>query len=281
MISCSITRRSAFALLSGAAWLPTIAAGDQVVRLSDGRVFSPEIAKIVIRGKLVVAILDKDTPPFVYTSGEQVLGVDIELVQQVATELRVPIEYDRSATTYNAVAQRVAEGYADLGVSKLARTLKRAQSVLFSVPYMHLQHALLVNRLAFAKLSKGQSVSQTVRHFSGSIGVIAGSSWEEFSRRNFGNATTIRFGTWGQAVDAVKGGKVVAIYRDAIEVRSVMRTDPKLALTLQTVTFSDLNSLLCVVVGFNSPSLKSFIDEIISQRTEKLTVDSLLSRRKI
>jgi polar amino acid transport system substrate-binding protein len=265
-------------LLGGWCWVVGVAAQTTLVRVPDGRLLAPDIARIVTRGELIVALLNKDTPPFVHEKNGVLGGVDIELVQQVAQELKVPIRFDRSATTYDAVAQRVATGHADLGVSKLARTFKRAQSVMFSAPYMRLEHALLINRLAYARMAGEQPVSQAVRNFKGTIGVLAGSAWEEFARRNFTRATLVPFKTWGQAVDAVKKGVVVAAYRDAIEVRSVMRSDPTLALNLRTVTFSDLASVLCVVVGLNDTALKSFVDEVVTNRHDKLTVDLLLKQ---
>lgn len=251
-----------------------------LVRVPDGRMLAPDIASIVMRGELVVAILSKDTPPFVYEKDGVLAGVDIDLVQQVGKELKVPVRFDRSAKTYDEVVELVATGQADLGVSKLARTLKRAQSVLFSTPYMRLEHSLLINRLSFANIARGQSVSQAVRNFTGTIGVLAGSAWEEFARRNFVKATVVPFPTWHQAVQAVKDGQIIAAYRDAIEVRTIMQADPSLALTMRTVTFSDLDSMLSVMVGSHNPVLLSFVNEIVANQPEQLTVSKLLKQMK-
>lgn len=274
----SFCRRTLLAFVLGWCFMAAAAEPTALVRVPDGRMVAPDIARIVKKGELVVALLNKDTPPFVYVKEGELRGVDIDLVRKVAEGLNVPIRFDRSATTYDEVAQRVAIGQADLGVSKLARTLKRAQSVMFSNPYMHLEHALLINRLAFAKISGEQPVSQAVRNFTGTIAVLAGSSWEEFVRRNFVRATPVRFATWPQIVEAVKTGAVVAAYRDAIEVRTVMRADPGLALTLRTVTFTDLASVLCVVVGLKDSVLLSFVNEVVANQPEKLTVGKLLKQ---
>lgn len=247
-----------------------------LVRVPDGRLVAPDIARIMRRGELVVALLRTDTRPFVYVKDGELRGVDIDLVRKVAEGLHVPIRFDRSAITYDEVVQRVANGQADLGVSKLARTLKRAQLVMFSIPYMHLEHALLINRVAFAKMAGEQSVSQAVRNFTGTMAVLAGSSWGEFAQRNFVRAKSVRFETWPEAVEAVKAGAVVAAYRDAIEVRTVMRADPELALTLRTVTFTDLNSVLCVMVGSQDGVLQSFVNEVVANQHHKLTANELI-----
>lgn len=251
-----------------------------VVRMPDGSLVAPEIARIIGRGELIVAVMSRDTPPFVYELNGKLMGVDIELVQQVSEELKVPIRFDRSAKTYDEVAELVATGRADLGVSKLARTLKRSKYVMFSDPYMRLEHSLLINRLAFASIARDQSVAQAVRNFNGKISVLAGSAWEEFARRNFVKATIVPYPTWAKAVEAVKKGEVVAAYRDAIEVRTIMQSDPTLALTLRTVSFSDLESILCVMVGPRDFVLQSFVNEIITNRAEKLTVSGLLKIMK-
>lgn len=249
-----------------------------VVRLPDGRMLAPDIARIIQRGVLIVAVLERDTPPFVLEKNGELTGVDIDLVRQVSNELKVPIHFDRSSKTYDEVVQLVALGRADLGVSKLARTLKRAQSVLFSTPYMHLEHSLLINRLAFAHEARDRSVSQAVRNFTGTMGVLGGSAWEEFARHNFVKAHVVPFPTWASAVDAVKRGEVVAAYRDAIEVRMIMRADPSLALMMRTVSFSDLRSALCVMVGLRDISLLSLVNEVVANQTEQLTVSSLLKK---
>lgn len=273
-----ITRRKIVAVIATLGLSDFSNAQSPLVQVPDGRMLAPDVARIVLKGELVVALLNKDTPPFVYEEEGVLRGVDIDLVKRVAKELKVPIRFDRSATTYDEVAQRVATRQADLGVSKLARTLKRAQSVLFSAPYMRLEHALLINRMAFAGFSRDKSLTQAVRGFTGTIGVLAGSSWEEFALRNFGKAKIVPYPTWALTVDAVKKGEVVAAYRDAIEIKTVMRGDPSLALTLRTVTFSDLESVLCIVIGPQDSVLQSFVSEIVVNSPEKLTVEMLLKR---
>jgi hypothetical protein len=71
---------------------------------------------------------------------------------------------------------------------------------------------------------------------------------------------------------------VVAAYRDAIEVRTVMKADPSLALTMRTVSFTDLQSVLCVMVGSRDNMLLSFVNEIVANQTEPPTVSALLQQ---
>jgi ABC-type amino acid transport substrate-binding protein len=251
-----------------------------LVRVSDGRMVAPEFARIIKRGNLVVALMENDSPPFVYKKDGHLEGVDIDLVKQVALELHVSIEYDRTSKTYDDVVRLVANGRADIGVSKLARTLERAQLVQFSAPYMRLEHSLLINRLGFSEMARDQTMPQAVRNFTGKLAVLADSAWEEFARRNFPKAQVVPYPTWIRAVAAVKSGEVVAAYRDAIEVRSVMKSDPSLALVLHTVSFTDIHSVLSVMVGSRDGMLLSFVNEIIANQPEQLTTSKLLKRMR-
>ena len=249
-------------------------------RAPDGRLISSEIAQIIERGELVVVLLNTNNPPFVDEKDGQLIGVDITLMQQVARELNVPIRYDRSAKTYDEIIQIVASGKADMGVSKLARTLKRAQSVLFTIPYVNLDHSFLLNRLEFAKMAREQTVTRATQNFNGTIGVLAGSAWEEFARLNFIKATVVPYPSWSKLVEAVKTGKVVAAYRDAVEVGTIMHKDTSLALTLRTVSFTDLQSQICVVISERNPVLVSFVNAVIANRPEKITTGKLLAQIK-
>jgi ABC-type amino acid transport substrate-binding protein len=252
----------------------------QLVKMADGRLLAPDIARIVQRGELVISLLQMDNPPFFSEINGVLSGTDVDLGQLIAKELGVPVRFNRSAVTYDGVVALVARGEVDLGIGRLARTLKRAQSVHFSSSYMRLGHALLINRVRFAEIAGDKPISQVVRSFSGKISVISNSAWEEFGRRNFPMAKIVAYPTWADAVMAVKKGETVAAYRDELEVLAIVRSDPSLALTLRTVTFSDIESSLSMMVGISDATLLSFVNEVIAQRPEKPTVSSVLKSIK-
>ncbi|MES2352734.1 MAG: ABC transporter substrate-binding protein [Pseudomonadota bacterium] len=252
-----------------------------LVPMADGRQLAPDIARIVNRGELVVSMLAADNPPFfsVNKSGDLV-GTDVDLAKLIGRELGVPVRFDRSPKTFDGVAEQVAVGNADLGISRLARTLKRGQMVHFSNSYMRLGHALLINRIRFAEVAGDRPLPEVIRNFTGTISVIAGSSWEEFGRRNFPKAKLVSYANWMDAVEAIKKGEVTAVYRGELEIMQLLNNDPSLALTLRTVTFNDLESPLSIMVGIRDQTLLSFVNEVIAQRAEKPTVSSMLKSTK-
>jgi polar amino acid transport system substrate-binding protein len=251
-----------------------------MMRLASGALVSTDIGQILQRGELVVAMLATDTPPFFYSDGEKFSGTDVRMAEQIAAELKVPLRIDRSAKSFNEVVEIVARGDADLGASKLSRTLARAQSVRFSDPYLSLNHALIINRLEFAKISRDIPLPTVIRNLTGSIGVIAKSSFAEFAVRNFPKAKIVQYPSWNEVLEAVKRGDIVCAYRDEFEIRRILENDPSLALTLRTITLKDLNDSLGIAIGTHSPNLLAFVNQFLAQRREKLTIDSVLAELK-
>ena len=247
-----------------------------LVKASNGQLAAPDIARILNRGELVVAIIATDSAPFFSEKDGVMVGTDVDVARLIAKELGVPVRFDRSAKTFEAVVEMAADGRADIGMGRLAKTVLRAQKVSFSTTYMKLPHSLMINRLEFSKMSGDRAAPSVIRNFSGTMGVIGRSAWEEFGRRNFPKAKIVPYASWAKVIEAVKKGEVVAAYRDEFEIQKVMRADPGLALTLRTVTFNDIESLLSLMVGIQDTTLLSFVNEVITLRTEKPTVAALL-----
>jgi ABC-type amino acid transport substrate-binding protein len=241
-----------------------------------GRVLPADMARIKARGEIVVAVPNFDSPPFFYGQGDQLAGIDITLAQGIANELGVKLRFNRDAKSFNGVVDRVANGEADLAICKLSRTLERAQAIRYSEPYLKLRHALALNRIAFARLAHGQDLPDVIRHFNGTLAVIAKSSFADFAHRNFPQAEIKEYPNWNAAVAAVKNGEVVATYRDEFEIKRLLKEDNQASLTLRTVTLDDLTDTIGVATNANDPQLLSFVNLYLSQRQEKLDVGKVL-----
>ncbi|WP_426338127.1 substrate-binding periplasmic protein [Pseudoduganella sp. S-14] len=257
---------SAPAISAAATTSAALPPASPLVRTADGRLLAPDIARIVERGELVIAMYQVDSPPFYVQKDGVMSGIDIELAQAIAGELGVTLRFDRSSSSVDAVVEMVGNGQADLGISRLGRTLRRSQMVLFSTPYLVLGHAMLIHRVRFAEKYGKQPLKEAMRNFEGPLGVMANTSWVEFARRDFPAARLQPYPTWQALVDAVRRGEVLAAYRDELAVREVLEQDPRLALSLRTVTFTDAQTALSVMVGVRDGTLLAFVNEVIASR---------------
>jgi ABC-type amino acid transport substrate-binding protein len=238
---------------------------------------APDIHRIKQSGELVIAMLATDLPPFFYEKNGQLLGLEVELARTIAKALNVEVRFNREAKTFNEVVELVAQRRADLGISTLSRSLSRAQMVYFSQPYLTLQHALVINRVAFARLSANTRLEVAIRQYSGSLGVMSGSSYVEFAKRDFPKAKLTEFATSKEGLKMVKAGEIVALYSDEFNIKRLLKEAPEAALTLRTVTLKDVEDTLGIAVGVNDPTLLAFVNQMLSQQRDKLNIQKVLN----
>lgn len=247
-----------------------------VVRMENGALLAPEFARIASRGELVVAVLGVDQPPFFEEKNGQLKGFDIDFAHEIARKLGVRVRFNREARTFDGVVTLLAQGQADIAISKLSRTLSRARVISFSAPYLSLKRALLLNRVKFAQLAQGRSVPEVVRAYTGSIGVVANSSYADYVGANFPKAKVRTYPTWPAVLTALDAGEIDAAYRDEFEVKRVLKADPTASLRLRVVTLQDLEDTLGIAVNASDQALLGFVNLYLADRSERLDVNVVL-----
>lgn len=265
------------AAASAPAAAPSTGHGSALVKVPDGRMLAPDIARIVSRGELVVAMLGVDTPPFFYEKNGELIGLEVDLAKAMAKELGVKVRFNRSARTFNATVDLVARGEADMAISKISRTLARSQMISFTQPYLTLNHALILNRVSFAQFARERPVTDVIRRYNGTIGVISKSSFQDYAARYFPKAKVKDYPSWPEVLKALEKGEVMAAYRDEFEIKRILKTDPTSSLTLRTVTLKDLEDTLGIAIGINDRTLLAFANEYLTQRTDKLNINKVLA----
>ncbi|CAB3629287.1 MULTISPECIES: ABC transporter substrate-binding protein [Achromobacter] len=265
-----------FCAASAMSWGAAAQAQTGVVRMDNGALLAPEFARIINRGELVVALLGVDQPPFFEERNGKLSGFDVDFAREIAQKLGVRVRFNRQAQTFDGVVTLLAEGQADLAISKLSRTLSRARVVSFSAPYLSLKRALLLNRVKFAQLARGRSVPEVIRAYTGTIGVVAKSSYADYVTANFPQADVRQYPTWQAVLAALDSGEVTAAYRDEFEVKRVLKIDPTASLRLRVVTLQDLEDTLGMAVNASDQALLGFINLYLADRSERFDVNVVL-----
>ncbi|MBP5437220.1 MAG: amino acid ABC transporter substrate-binding protein [Treponema sp.] len=237
-----------------------------------------DIEAIISRGELRVAITEVDQPPFYFMDKNGKLsGYDIDLANKMAEELGVKLVITRDAPTFNDLIPLISSGKADLAISKLSRTLTRSKFVKFSTPYMTFRQGILFNRLQLAKVASEDSVNQFVRNYTGTIGVIAKSSYANYAKENFPKATATEYPSWNAAVDALTRGEVLSVYRDELEIKRVLASVPNSALLFKPIYFRDLTDPIAIAVKSSNTQLLYWVN-IFLENQPKMTADQVLEK---
>ncbi|OQX29860.1 MAG: hypothetical protein B0D92_01430 [Spirochaeta sp. LUC14_002_19_P3] len=241
---------------------------------------APEIQNILNRKKLIVALHSIDQPPFFFVGkNNQLMGLDVDLARGMAESLGVDVEFNRKAKVFNDLVDIVDRGEADLAISKLSRTLKRAEIINYSTPYIVFRQALLVNRLELAKKAPStEDIAPFIRDFTGKLGVIANSSYINYARKNFPRATIVELSTWDDVVDAVFSGEVLAGYRDEMEIKKIIKSRDDAALKVKSVVIKDEKDHIAIAVKREHLQLLYWINQYLETQDLNLTAEVLLDK---
>ena len=239
---------------------------------------TPDIAAIAARGTLRVALPSFDASPFFQVVNGSLTGIDIALAQRIATQLGVTPSFDRSAASFNDTVEAVASGAADMALCKLSRTLSRARSIRFTAPYAQLSHALIVNRLGFARIAADRPPEDVVRGFDRQLGVIKASAYAEYARSIFPAAIVREYPNWPEVVAAVEAGGVVAAYRDEFEIKRLLIDHPELTIDTRTATLTDLSDSIAIGLAHDASGLAAWLEVYLSDQNRPMQVGQILRR---
>ena len=240
---------------------------------------APDMQRIFDRSRLTVAVAGFALPPFITTGEEgRLAGRDIELAQGMAKALGVPVEFDRSARSFDELIDTVARGKVDLALSRLSTRLRWATQIRFSRPYLVLHEALLVNRPLFARTAKDRPPIEVLRDREAAVAVVAGTAAAEHARQLLSQARFRDYPRWDpDIVDAVLHGEVVAGYGDELEARRALGARPEAPLQLRAVVLPETRDPIAAALPWDSGQLLAWVDLYLETLTPVMTADDLLS----
>lgn len=240
------------------------------------------IFRIKESGVLRVSIIDRDIYPFVYRDDKgKIDGIDVRLARKIALELGVDVRFVDNADSFNGVVDNVVGGVADIAISKISATLSRTEKVAFSRPYLVLNQALLFNRIELARKTTKSTEKQFIRNLDSEVGVIRNSSYEEYLRKSFPDATPRLFENWERAVEAFLSGNVAAIYRDDFEVKRVVYESINGSLLAKSITLTDRKDEIAIAVGWQDQQLLAWINRFLAiYLSQPLNADQVLKHHQ-
>jgi ABC-type amino acid transport substrate-binding protein len=130
--------------------------------------------------------------------------------------------------------------------------------------------------VAIARAAAGRAPAAALQKFNGRLGVIAGSAYVDFARRNFPDATVVEAKSWDTAIESLLGGQVDALYRDEFEIRRVLKNKPALNVQFGSAVIVDQNALLSIAICDSCSKLQEFINYHIGVTRGEFTLERLL-----
>jgi len=241
--------------------------------------YSPDMARITERGKLIVAMLGEDSPPFFMSDAKGNLsGIDVDLARDIAKDLGVTVEFTRKAKTYDELVDLVFTRQADVSISYLSKTLERAKKVVFTKTYFSLYQTIVVNRLAAAQRKWGEDILGALNDRTVMIGTLKGSSYLDYARKMFPRAAIVLYDNLDKAFDDAKSGKLQAAFFDDLYVKIWHHAHPDAALYLQTVVCKDKEDPIGIAVHWEDVHLHEWLDQYLDMAIKNGTMDKMINK---
>jgi polar amino acid transport system substrate-binding protein len=236
-----------------------------------------DLQDIVAAKVLRVALTHFDLPAFHWSAKGTFEGPEMELARQIAKALGIGIDFIDTPASFDDVVGAVADGRADIGISKLSQTYYRLMRVRFSDPYITLRHGLRYDRTTLAAHSDGRPPEEMFRHFEARIGVIANSAYVDFGHRNFPAAEIVALAGWDAVVEGLQKHRVDAIYRDEFEILRLLKVHPGLNVQFGAAIVTDQKAYLSIAICNTCSKMTEFINYHITQTQGMFKLPNLLA----
>ena len=234
------------------------------------------IEQIKRRGVLRVALYKDDIYPLFYHNDKgKLTGHEIDLALLIAESLDVSLEFNREASSFDDIVKFVQTGKADLGISLISRTLRRAQWVYFSEPYLQIHPVVLFNRRSFPHYREGEEVQGLLKKQDFIIGVKKGTSYITIAESLFPGKVIRTYSGWDDVFDALKTGEVDVVIRDEIGVKNTLETRTDYLLNVKMFVNTAYIDSISIALPPGDAHFMQWINIFLDQNGYPLTVEQL------
>jgi polar amino acid transport system substrate-binding protein len=204
-------------------------------------------------------------PPFEYVEGDDVVGVDVDIAQEIVKDLGRTLSIENMV--FDSIIPALVSGQVDVGIAAMTVKEERLLSVDFSEPYYNARQACIIK--------KGGSVSDEETLSGKSIGVQNGTTGDYAAEEYTENVAR-----YVKALDAVldlAGGKLDAVIVDEPVAQNILTAlaNPDLVL-LEGITFED--EFYAVAIAKGHPELVEAINATIARIQADGTLDAIIEK---
>ncbi|MBO5792996.1 MAG: ABC transporter permease subunit, partial [Lentisphaeria bacterium] len=161
-------------------------------------------------------------PPYEFLSGQQVVGIDVDIVKAVAERLKRDVVV--IDTKFDSVIGHIVTGKADVAASGITVTEERKKKVLFTIPYSRSAQIILVPRNS--PIKNAGDLKKKKR-----LGCQGGTTAYDYLRNHIitdkNSPLLQQFDNPAVAVEALKIGKLDAVILDEEPARVLAKLNEK------------------------------------------------------
>ena len=162
--------------------------------------------------KPFVVCIDPSFAPFAFMNRNRLAGVDIEMAEAIADELKRPVQF--RIVPFSEILPLIVNGAADMGTSGISITPERTSMILFSNSYENSTRRILVKE--GSKLSRISDLDGKV------VGAEKGTTNEEYAVNKLRAKKTIHYDNAAEGILGLLNNEIDAYVDDESEAEFAM-----------------------------------------------------------
>ncbi|MDQ4143758.1 MAG: basic amino acid ABC transporter substrate-binding protein [Actinomycetota bacterium] len=207
-------------------------------------------------------------PPFEYREGGELVGLDIDVINEIAS--RMDVETDIVDTSFDTIFTQLAGGRFDVVIAASTITPEREKEVNFSDPYYNNQQSLTINTKEGTDIQSLDDLSE-----GDVVGVQNGTTGKTYAEENVPEGVEIRaFPEGPDTYTALEAGQVVAVVHDEPTALAEIANRPGLEL----VDTIDTGEVYGIAVDPGNEPLLDEVNKHLADMIEDGTYEEIYSR---
>ncbi len=218
------------------------------------------------QGETLSVATNAEFPPFEYMEGEEIVGLDIDIIAEVAKDLGMELKVE--SMEFPAIIPSLISGKADLGIAGLTITEDRKLTVDFSDTYY-------TSAAQACVIKKGSMVTDFESLQKATIGVQEGTTGDLFVSE-YPDAQVMRFPKGLDAFMELANGKIDAVVIDAPVAENILK-----ALNngeLETIEMPFEEEAFAIIAAKGNEELLEKVNATIKRIQEDGTLEELIAK---
>lgn len=220
----------------------------------------------------IVMFTNAEFPPFEYFEGEKIVGVDVDIANEIAKDLGKELVVEH--ISFDSIIPAILEGKADFGAAGMTITPERQEQVDFSIGYVEsIQHII----------SKKGAELQTMEDLKGKkIGVQLGTTGDiaitdainlEGGDLKDSGAEVLTYKNALEASQDLLNGRVDAVVIDKLPAEEIVKNNSE---ELSTVVFGEISETYGIAVEKGNKELLDSINKTLQRLLDEGKIEEFI-----